>query len=464
MATATATVTISRTSSADAKSLVPLTATAIHDGNFRYSQDTTLQHYPTATGFGQPGQTHNVSEDNARHDSSSSESSVAITAHHLRPPSQPAALAPTANLGPCSRQTQMPPRPKPGRKPLPAEDAQDRRRVQNRMAQRNFRDKRAQKVSELTQDNENIRREYQEEVRKLSGKLQEQTDLSGKLMLENEKLKADLQAANKRADDAERKSQMVDHSNEVVKSLGFPHATLQNIGTSTSLPPMMANWNGPVADHAIASQGVIPTPPEDGQNNDWAENETDLTNFFSGRKADDATQSNDNDTQWLSPDMDVDREKADCGFCTDEDNCACIQSQKSQAQPQAQPQSQSQSQPIIAPGGCDACVRDPARAAACKALADQTEFSSQRPTQTATNNSNIDQRNDSMALPPSMMSCSTAIDRLGPRVPSIAELFPGKFHSYPSGTSGSGFDVAEQEVAQVLHNMSRRNTATGSNF
>lgn len=460
---ATATVTISRASPANPKSLVPLTAT--HDGNFRYSHDanTTLQQHPTPTGLGQPGQTHSVSGGSGRHDSNSSSSSpsehtVAINAQPQ--PSQPAALAPTANLGPCSRQTQMPPRPKPGRKPLPQEDAQDRRRVQNRMAQRNFRDKRAQKVSELQQDNQRIRDEADQAHKFLTNSLENQRERSTKLALENEKLKAELQAAIKRAEDAERKLQMTNHSNEVVKSLGFPNATLQNIGTGTSLPPMISNWNGPVAEHARASSGAVATPAVDNNNNNnnnWAEYETDMTSTWNSRKTTNAVQNNqvqnnDNDTQWLSSSMDIDGEKDQCGFCTDEGNCACMQSQKQPPQPQPQPQTQ----PRILPGGCDACIRDPARAAACKAMADQAEFS-QRPTQ---NTSNIDQRTDSMAPTSGMMSCSSAIDRLGPNMPSIGELFPGKFHAYP-GSSGQGFDLAEQEVAQVLQSM-RRNTATGA--
>ena len=456
---ATATVTIPRASPANAKSLVPLTAT--HDGNFRYSQDTntTLQQHPSPTGFGQPGQTHSVSEaSGGRHDSSSSsppENTVAINAQSQ--PSTPAALAPAANLGPCSRQTQMPPRPKPGRKPLPQEDAQDRRRVQNRMAQRNFRDKRAQKVSELQQDNQRIREEADKAHKLLTNSLEHQRNRSTTLALENETLKVELQAAIKRAEDAERKLQMVNHSNGVVKNLGFPHATLQNIGTSTALPPMISNWNGPVAEHARVSSGVAAAPAVDNNNN-WAEYETDMTASWNSRKTNNAVQNNpvqnnDNDTQWLSSSMDVDGEKDQCGFCTDDSNCACIQSQK---QP-PQPQPQTQSQPVIMPGGCDACIRDPARAAACKAMADQADFSSHRPTQ---NPSNIDQRTDSLAPTPGMMSCSTAIDRLGPNMPSIGELFPGKFHAYP-GSSGSGFDLAEQEVAQVLQSM-RRNTAAGS--
>jgi hypothetical protein len=466
MATATATVTISRASHADAKTLVPLTAT--HDGNFRYPQpqDTTLQQHPTPTGFGQPGQTHNSVSDgsaSAKHDSSSSsppENTVAINPQSR--PSQPAALAPTANLGPCSKQTQMPPRPKPGRKPLPQEDAQDRRRLQNRMAQRSFRDKRAQKVSELQQDNQRIREEADHAHKLLSNALQGQKELSAKLTVENERLKAELQAANKRADDAERRLQRTSHSDGVMRSLNFPHATLQNIGSSTSLPPMVANWTGPVADHARASSGVLATSGgDDNNNNNWAEYETDMTASWSNRKANNAAQSNnvaqnnDNDSQWLSSTMDVDREKDQCGFCTDEGNCACMQSQVTQPQPQPQVQP---SPPAIMPGGCDACLRDPARAAACKSMADQAEFTS-RPNQ---NSGAINQRNDSMAPTPAMITCSSAIDRLGPNMPSIGDLFPGTFHAYPRA-SGEGFDLAEQEVAQVLQSM-RRNTATGSDL
>jgi hypothetical protein len=61
-----------------------------------------------------------------------------------------------------------------------------------------------------------------------------------------------------------------------------------------------------------------------------------------------------------------------------------------------------------------------------------------------------------------MITCSSAIDRLGPNMPSIGDLFPGTFHAYPRA-SGEGFDLAEQEVAQVLQSM-RRNTATGSDL
>lgn len=49
--------------------------------------------------------------------------------------------------GPMSRPVMVPDRPKPGRKPIANEEnTADRRRAQNRNAQRNFRDKRQQRV------------------------------------------------------------------------------------------------------------------------------------------------------------------------------------------------------------------------------------------------------------------------------------------------------------------------------
>lgn len=60
------------------------------------------------------------------------------------------------------------PRPKPGRKPLPADQSNDRRRVQNRLAQRNFRDKRQQKLSDCVKTIEENRQQYQEEIREMA--------------------------------------------------------------------------------------------------------------------------------------------------------------------------------------------------------------------------------------------------------------------------------------------------------
>lgn len=457
---ATATVTISRAAPADTKSIVPVTTTA-HDGPFRRFTDHIVQQpLPNNTAFSQLGQALSVSEGNASHSQGSTSPDGKVAINPLPQPRSSQALAPNpdlkppANMGPMSAVRSVPPRPKPGRKPLPQEDAQDRRRVQNRVAQRNFRDKRAQKVSELTLDNERIRKEADDQYKMLINKCNDQKERANSLMLENEQLKADLQAAIKRAETAERRVHGLDVANRFADS-GF-QVRLQKSGTSTAMPPMPASLTGPVDEHLRASGSVI-TPSfqggnNAGNNNGYDDTEIDMNAVWkSSRQTSNPVQNKfESDTQtWLSGSMDVDRQEDNCGFCTDESNCACIQSQIQK--------------PVIAPGGCDACVADPERAAACRALASQTEVS-QRPTEsTNTNNGGIEQRNDSMAAPPGMMSCSNLIDRLGPtqRMPSIAELFPGKFHSYP-GITGSGYDVNEQEAAQVLQSMSRRNTVPGT--
>jgi hypothetical protein len=473
---ATATVTISRALSADTKPTVPL---ASHEGSFRYSapQINTLPHIQTsAAAFGQTGHAHSVAEGNhVQHDSVSPQTKVAINPLPQSRPSQSAALAPnpgpTANatMGPTSGMVIIPPRPKPGRKPLPQEHAQDRRRVQNRQAQRNFRDKRAQKVSELTLDNERVRRESAENDKMLNNRINDQKQRNYTLSVENERLRKELEAALRRAEDAERQVHALDVTNRF-NNAGFPNGGLQKVGSSTAMPPMPSSLTGPVDAHLHASgvPGVMaPTvaPHFEKANNTGANNPgtnevfeheidmNDLWDNMTGKpKKTKPAPNNKYAPEWLGSNMDVDHEEGSCGFCTDESNCACIQSQKPQ--------------PVIAPGGCDACVRDPQRAAACKAFAERAEVS-QRPAQNAIQNGNIDQRNDSMAPPSGMVSCSNLIDQVGlQRMPSIAELFPGKFHAYPV-TSGSGYDVNEQEAAQVLQSMSRRNTiagATGANL
>lgn len=65
----------------------------------------------------------------------------------------------------------VPSRPKPGRKPIAQEDAADRRRVQNRMAQRSFRDKRQQKLADTQMELEERKREYQMNVNELERNL-----------------------------------------------------------------------------------------------------------------------------------------------------------------------------------------------------------------------------------------------------------------------------------------------------
>lgn len=447
---ATATVTISRGSPADIKPTVPLSP------GIRPSIEQDAQLQQQHTDFGQREHAYSVSEDNAGQYTAQSQPKVAIASlgQQQQQPIQPA--APRPNFGPLSGQVTVPARPKPGRKPLPQEDAADRRRVQNRMAQRNFRDKRAQKVSELTQDNDRIRREKDEVIRGYELQLEDRRQECNRLKARVEELERNYELAIKRAEAAENKLHSVD-SFKRFKEAGFPNPVLQNTTTSAALPSIATNWRGPVSDFAAANASAMTPPDEEFP-------ETDMSSLWNSRLGGNR-QSNannqDHGTQWLGSGMDIDPDKDDCGFCTDESNCSCLQSKKAAATK------------TIAPGGCDACIKDPARAEACRALAAKTDYSPMPATsQNHDADSSIQQRNDSMAPPPpptggsGMMSCSKFIDRvegqgLGQRVPSISELFGGiashAIHSYPPGSgAGAGYDVNEQEAAHVLQTMSRR--------
>lgn len=78
-------------------------------------------------------------------------------------PQSPAADA--TSTGPVSKVVHIPPRPKPGRKPMPPGEASDRRRTQNRMAQRNFRDKRQQRVFELNEELTQLQAKWQQTLK-----------------------------------------------------------------------------------------------------------------------------------------------------------------------------------------------------------------------------------------------------------------------------------------------------------
>lgn len=81
------------------------------------------------------------------------------------PAAAAAAAAQPASNGPMNRQVTIPPRPKPGRKPINHENATDRRRQQNRDAQRVFRDKRARAAQQAVEENAELKAQaYQREM------------------------------------------------------------------------------------------------------------------------------------------------------------------------------------------------------------------------------------------------------------------------------------------------------------
>lgn len=100
--------------------------------------------------------------------------------------------------GPMQRIVQLPPRARPGRKPLSG-DTNDKRKDQNRNAQRAFRDRRAQRVFDLEQENAQLKAAHSNEIAhkddmisQLQTGLSQQDNENSRLKAENAQLQAEI--------------------------------------------------------------------------------------------------------------------------------------------------------------------------------------------------------------------------------------------------------------------------------
>ena len=321
--------------------------------------------------------------------------------------------------GPMSTSVTIPPRPKPGRKPIPQEDAADRRRLQNRIAQRNFRDKRQQKLAETQVELEEKKREYQRGVN-------EQQRHIDRLSKENAKLRDSNERLRKRAEEAEYSHRAVAERVREYENAGMK-------GNRAPLSPTGGVFTFPGAPHRKQPRTIGPsyrdpaalTPPED-----TGLAEVDFTNY--GRARQQTTQtlrpSLSNDSN-MGFGMDISTNDDPCGFCTDSQNCLCKQ-QEDNAEPA----------PQHGPGNCNACLHDPNRAAACRQIA-----SSARPHHSEVR---------------STISCEEFMNRAaqsGERLASIPKLFGDRVRAFPA--ANGRYEIEEHQAAQALQTLSRRDTA-----
>jgi hypothetical protein len=211
----------------------------------------------------------------------------------------------------------MPARPKPGRKPIAQEDAADKRKVQNRVAQRNFRDKRQQKLVETQAELDRVR----EESRVLNGNLMAEVQKLKDQLREKDAMIEQLQAANQRDGQDPRQT------------------TLTGMGPALRVDSNVQHARNPI------------TPPDDS-----GQYEIDFTAAYARPSTLKHSSSSD----------DFDLGGSTCGFCTDAQNCACRQGAQEAAD--ATPQ----------PGNCAGCRADPRRAQACRDLTETPACHAQR--------------------------------------------------------------------------------------
>ncbi|KXL47483.1 MAG: hypothetical protein FE78DRAFT_29980 [Acidomyces sp. 'richmondensis'] len=179
-----------------------------------------------------------------------------------------------ASLGPVSTEYEIISRPRPGRKPMDSEHAADRRRLQNRVAQRNFRDKRQQKLMDIVTELEERKKAYEKVVNQL------QRDLD---RVRQEKKRA-VEELTQRWQTAENRVQELEAQMREMVATGSANNPFPNL-----------RIDGRTSGSSAIPPASITTPPE----------EIDFTNWRSDQTGTHLTN------------------RSNCGFCTDPGNCVC---------------------------------------------------------------------------------------------------------------------------------------------
>lgn len=355
----------------------------------------------------------------------------------------------TVQLGPASRVYKVPERVKPGRKPMTADNSDgpvNKRKLQNRNAQRVFRDKRAQRVHDL----ELIVAQLQETMGALKKDIAAQ-------QVELEEQSATITGKNTLIDQLRRQLENRPPTND--------HIDTAEVRIQTRSPKAKIVLN-------FAKEQAFPTPPGD---NSEPQMETDFTHFFSRPKVVVDVDHNMTD----SPIGESDH----CGFCTRPDNCLCrpednetqilppISEQRAIVVPLKKNMSATPSYleaPTRAsgPGSCDMCLADPEKARQCQEMARMTHFSEGQGNATSSN-AELGSRSAAQAAAEERMSCSDFLTRAGP-MPLGPDIF-GRVHVYPyarreNGAAGSlhspAMEIDAHDAAHALAEMSRGKGST----
>ncbi|KAH0171201.1 hypothetical protein KCU67_g2295, partial [Aureobasidium melanogenum] len=268
------------------------------------------------------------------------------------------------NNGPLSRDVVLKPRPKPGRKPMADQnDSSDKRKTQNRMAQRNFRDRRAQKCNDLEIENAQLKANHESDRSAWIEQLRQRD-------AENARLSAQLADGNAKSAQIDLENrQLKDRIAEMQRELDAAKAHHANAHAHPSHPQRS------VASNLVSSVHQILTPPSDNDPHD--EYEVDFTNIYASRKPSAFTSGLGTDEH--------------CGFCSDVENCICRQQEElnNKSLPSLPPidSSRAITQPKLSsdistpsflearteasgPGTCDMCLADPEKARQCRELAE----------------------------------------------------------------------------------------------
>ena len=278
-------------------------------------------------------------------------------------------------------------------------DSSDKRKTQNRIAQRHFRDRRAQKCNDLEIENTQLKETHRVEMSSLREQLMQRDAHIAALLAE----KVDAVAERARVDS--ECNQLRERNAVLQKELGKSHILpLDRNSTNhpTQMPPssimlvlmlpilryiliydthsLEANiltllQRSGLASNFVSSVHQILTPPSDNDPHD--EYEVDFTNIYATRKP-----------SAFASGLGTDEH---CGFCSDVENCICRQQEElnnkslpslppidsSRAVTQIKPHSDVTTPSFLearteasGPGTCDMCLADPEKARQCRELAE----------------------------------------------------------------------------------------------
>ena len=146
---------------------------------------------------------------------------------------------------------------KPGRKPIDEPEASDRRRTQNRLAQRNFRDKRQQKLFDTQQELENNKVAYREDI------MDRERDLEA-MRIKYKNMQRAMNKCEQRNKVLEQRNKALEQEQIILKT-HINHHMRQNM--SQNMPQMAyGQQQMPPLDTAnvtINRTGSLITPPDD---------------------------------------------------------------------------------------------------------------------------------------------------------------------------------------------------------
>ncbi|CAD0112251.1 unnamed protein product [Aureobasidium uvarum] len=268
----------------------------------------------------------------------------------------------TVNNGPLSKEVVLISRPKPGRKPMADQnDSTDKRKNQNRQAQRNFRDRRAQKCQELEIENAQLKAEKAEAEARESTLIADNARLAATV---GDAVAGKAQAVLELQQERERNMELQRQIGNCCNAYYPVKAIMLTLAQRSVIVP-----------NFVSSVHQILTPPSDNDPHD--EYEVDFTNIYATRKP-----------SAFASGLGTDEH---CGFCSDVENCICRQQEElnNKSLPSLPPidSSRATAQPKLpsdistpsflearteasGPGTCDMCLADPEKARQCRELAE----------------------------------------------------------------------------------------------